>query len=419
MKERLVSLLLALGALALFWVLFFPKAGTPGPNDSKPLSFEKGASGYLGLLRWLSAEGIAIHSLRHPYDHLTDATASASADGNLLITTMPHATGVRNAELPSLDSWIRKGNTLLIMAALDDTPRWSLIADGTFTERLRSMARIEFVTREEESAAKNRAGNVVEQVLNAKSVTLVPTGTHPMLRGVQVIASTSELPASRWKAVPLDSAPVFELVKRSDNGDPVVWLRSLGEGMIIVSAYATPFSNDHLGKADNARWLSNIVGWSLGRSGTVIFDDAHQGAVAYYDPAGFYKDPRLHHTLWWIVGLWLAYVLASQPLRPMAAARQPLTDTAMLRVSGNFLASMLKPDTAARQLFEHFFNRVRCRLALPENGEPVWDWLNTRADLNRHDLEELRRMHERIAAGRRVDLVKLQNLLSGVSGHLS
>ena len=56
-KQR-IALFLALGALALFYVLLFP---TPAPRSeppTRPQSTESGVNGYLALSRWLDASGV-------------------------------------------------------------------------------------------------------------------------------------------------------------------------------------------------------------------------------------------------------------------------------------------------------------------------------------------------------------------------
>jgi hypothetical protein len=58
-------------------------------------------------------------------------------------------------------------------------------------------------------------------------------------------------------------------------------------------------------------------------------------------------------------------------------------------------------------------------LALREDGTPVWDWLSVQAGVSANELSELRRLQDRIRSGRRVDLIRLQNLLSGLQGNLS
>ena len=59
------------------------------------------------------------------------------------------------------------------------------------------------------------------------------------------------------------------------------------------------------------------------------------------------------------------------------------------------------------------------RLGLAPDGGPVWEWLAAQAGVPSNDLSELRRLHDRIQAGRSVDLLRLQNLLSQLQGSLA
>ncbi|HUL81986.1 MAG TPA: DUF4350 domain-containing protein, partial [Gammaproteobacteria bacterium] len=89
MKDRLVTLLGALLALAVVYALFFQRPGAP--PVTKPLSIEAGRNGYLALRNWLEAEHVKVVSLRDRYPKLlTDTTLADS--GNVLIVTMPFNT---------------------------------------------------------------------------------------------------------------------------------------------------------------------------------------------------------------------------------------------------------------------------------------------------------------------------------------
>lgn len=414
MKEHLASLGLALAALALFWLLLFPKPERPQSAVPQPVSSEAGAAGYLGLTRWLESEHVPLMVWRGRYTRLDAPGVLPTGTGNVLITTMPHALPVRAAERPSLERWVRHGNTLVVMAALADTPPWSLIADRTFQAQLRQVAQLDFEAFDTKPVAKLLAPSHV-------ALQPLPTaaGPHPLLGGVGSIATVSELPASRWRAIPVDDAPVLALARRVDNGDEAVWLRALGRGVIVVSAYASPFSNEAIGAGDNARWFATVIAQRLGPGGRVLLDDAHQGIVDYYDSHAFFADPRLHASLGWIVLAWLVFVLGARRLAPAGVGVVRVDDAAMLKVSAGFYTHALSPAATAARLLEHFFNSLRRRLQLREDGAPVWDWLERQARVPGAELAELRRLHERAAAGRAIDLLRLQTLLSSLSGHLT
>ena len=57
------------------------------------------------------------------------AASPLAASGNILLTTMPHSFGLRQNEIAALRGWIRRGNTLLVAAALNDSPEWLALTD--------------------------------------------------------------------------------------------------------------------------------------------------------------------------------------------------------------------------------------------------------------------------------------------------
>ena len=424
MKERLVTAGLALGALAVFYVLFLPKP-QPAVNLPLPLSTESQSSGYQAAWRWLEAARIPVYALRERYGKLNATDAAFGTRGNVLLTTWPHKLPVRPLEAAQLDAWVERGNTVVILAALDDTPLWT-VADSTSVDSLGRMTRLKFTVIEQPEAAagaparpRRSLTSALNAVLQPQYSAIEPRGAHPLLADVRSVQVVSDLPASRWRAVPMDRAGVLEIGQIAGSADPAVWLRRQGRGQVITIAAASIFSNQLLGERDNARLLSNLVGWSTREGGTVIFDDVHQGAVGYYDAKAFFQDPRLHRTLGWIVFLWLVFVLGVQGLRTRPRNWNPIDVTAFVAVSGEFLASALPPAAVGARLFENFFNGIRRRLGLPADGGPVWEWLSAQAGISLADVAALRRLYERMQSGRRIDLSRLQTLLSHLQGNLS
>lgn len=387
-----------------------------------PTSSEAGPEGYLALWRWLSDAGTPVLSLRQRYDWLL-STTSMNGGGNILLTTLPHSNGVRANEWPALERWIARGNTLIVMAALDDTPRWELTnVSSDFFTQLQRMTQLKFTEiREPHKTTGADAAALINDSITRKAVRLQPLWRSSLFDGVNAIATISEFPASRFTVEPQSDTPVIELARRTDNDDPVLWSSRDGQGLILVSAYSSPFTNQAIGEADNARWLRNLIATRLAVGGRFIFDDAHQGLVDYYDPAAFFADPRLHRTLGWILLLWLVFVLGSQRLRPARWAARGIDDTAMLRVSAGFFSQVLVPAAAARRLFEHFFNALRRRLLMPENGTPVWDWLERDARLPQAQLLHLKDLYQQAQAGRSHarSLSTLQQLIGRISRNLT
>ncbi|MGA2778936.1 MAG: DUF4350 domain-containing protein [Steroidobacteraceae bacterium] len=438
MKDRLLTLALAVGALAACYLFLFPKPVAPNPALSLPVTTDSGPHGYLAAWRWLKTSQLPVSVLRNRYDRLTDPGLAARASGNVLLSTMPYQLPASSKEAAPLNAWIDRGNTLVVMAALDDTPDWAASGGKSMEDTLNRVMRLKLVALPEPTATANAARSpaadatppksaqaptlrervlrLVEQTSAVKSLRLAPSGDHPLMNGVASIAAYSELPADRWAATPTDAGALLGIAGLEPDGDAAIWLKRQGNGQLLVIGVASAFSNRAIGEADNARFLANIIAWCRAPDGTVIFDDAHQGAVGYYDPKAFFADPRLHRTLAWILALWFVFVLGAQTLRVQDSRWRPVDVTAFVGASGDFFAGLLAPSAAADRLLSNFFNSLRRRLGLPEDGAPVWEWLAAQAGISAHELAESRRQHTKAAAGQRVDLVRLQNLLSRMQG---
>jgi hypothetical protein len=422
-KERLITLGLAVAALFLCYALFLPKPPPENLEQTRPLSTDSGASGYQAAWRWLKAEHIPIISLRHRFDLLSTDKAQRRT-GNVLFTTLPHKLPVRPEEASRLDGWIERGNSVVIAAALDDTPAWALEGAGRLVRDVGRLARLKLETTETKETA-NKDSSTAEKLKSAlktlsesRDVAIEPRGAHPLMKGVHTLKLSSDLPASRWVATPMDSSGVLQIAQVADGGNAVIWIKHQGNGQVIVLGVAGLFSNRDLGSADNAKLLANLIGWSLEPGGAVIFDDAHQGAVDYYDAKAFYKDPRLHRTLWWLVLLWLVFVLGIQRFRGHLPGRQSADVTAFVASSGDFFASALTPPTAGARLLANFFNSIHRRLGTREDGTPEWEWLSSQASVSRDAVGELQELQIRIQSGRRFNLPRLQNLLSELQGKI-
>jgi hypothetical protein len=413
MKERLQTAGFAVAALLCFYVLFAPQP-QPTAEQSKPLSTDAGADGYQLAWRWLSQEHIPVASLRERYDRITDVALSPAAFGNVLIMTLPSELPFHAAEWEALDHWIAAGNTVVVLAAMDDTPRWALGRDPQ-----RSLQRISGLHFETDGSKRNETQTQqLRDWLEPRPFSFVPQGQHPLLRGVRSLYAISDLPTASWLAHPMDLTVALGIARRPDLDQSVLWLKRVARGQIIVCAFASPFSNQAITQADNAVLLSNIVAWSRAPAGRVIFDDAHQGLVSFYDPAHFFADPRLHRTLLWVLIVWLVFVLGSQRFRSAPDPWHAIDETALLEASGRFYTVVVDPADARRTLFENFFNGLRHRLGWPPNGEPVWEWLSLQAAITAAQRSELQDLYARVCAQERVSLPRLHNFLIRLQGQL-
>jgi hypothetical protein len=404
MKDRLITLFGGLAALYVAITLLTPPAPPDFNKPTHPLTNEAGDNGLLGLKTWLEQGGVPIFSLRRRYDVLA-REAQLAATGNLLIVALPQLNPTRESELEALKAWLEKGNNALILvegnresANESDVFLWglgySLVIDGG-------------------------VDNEAAQKAARESVTLQATG-HPVLVGVSDVEIDQPIGDLDWRLEELeDVGPSLMLLRHVRGKAPAFWETSRNKSRIWISAYRDLFSNRMLGKQDNARLIANLISASLGAGGKVIFDDMHQGLSDLYDPEAFFKDARLHNTLWFLLGFWLLYLLGhTNRIAPPATGRTPPRAADFIHTVGGFFARRLTQRAAARALYRHFFNEIRARCGLPLNGQPVWERLASYPRVDQNNLRTLRAAHARLDAHAKQDLITLTHRMHKIRNSL-
>ena len=421
MRERVTTLVCALGALLVFVTLFL-RGPLELSRGAPPTTSERGDDGLFAARNWLGQEGIRTVSLRERFDTLEKRHDLPGA-GNLLIISIPVVNAFKTAEMRSLDRWVRAGNTLLLLAALSDRPAWSGLA--AVHADLKTLSGLEFVLAKRQPGAApgpppdaargarqgGTAGLAFQQLAQPLRSTLIANRPHPYLAGVNSALAFSDYPHNVWEVSVPRAGFVLALARERELGEGVLWLRPAGSGSIIVSAFSSLFSNRALGLAENARLLANIVTASLGPGGAVVFDDTHQGLTASYDPAKFYSDRRLYATLGVLVAVWLAWVLGGTRLRPATQRVSAPREAELVRVTGLFLARVLQPAAAARRLFEQFFLRLQRLTGHSGAAGPPWEWLENHPRLSAAEVRQLREWYADAYSERRIPLQRLHDLI--------
>lgn len=408
MKDRLVTAGGALLALAVLYAAFFQSTSAP---ITRPVTPETGRNGYAAVSRWIESAGFPVVSFRERYDRLIEPDPERTPElprrGNVLITTMPHSIPVRAREHEHLKAWIRSGNTLLILAALDDTPEWSQpSADARFLEDLQIMSGLRFAPH---AAPAPRAAEIPAET----AVELEPLEGHPLMEGVSTLRGFSDSRSLVWAPTEPFTLPgaLLGIAAERTTGATAAWQRVYGNGHIIVVAIGTPLTNHVVADADAGRFVMNVVRHHVEDGGAVVFDDMHQGLSAIYDAGAFFRDPRLHRTLWFLLGAWLVYVLGSSNrfARPEAPPAAPKQRDFIEAVAG-FMARRLDARDAAKLLLDEWFDDVRRARGLA-GREPPWAALESTPTLDAATRDRLRQHHEALASGKEVDLIELHNLL--------
>ena len=417
MRDRLVTLLGALLALAIVYALFFQRPGQP--PVTKPLSTEAGRNGYLGLWNWLEREHVRVVSLRNRYSTLRD-DKSLPEGGNVLIVTMPFRTPLRQSEVVELQGWLLGGNTVLLLAALDDSPEWMKQADQAgFHTALSELTGLGFTTLRAADAAASAGGARSRPVARPArppiaartALELDPVVDHPLLAGVGALRGYSDDPSDIWVLHSDPSALVLRLATESSSGKDAVWERPYGYGKIIVAASGSLLANRNIGEGGARELVRNILRYRLGDGGAVIFDDMHQGLSSLYDAAALLRDARLRYTIWFVLAAWLVYVLGtSNRLAPPRVPRSVPRQGDFVAASGGFMARRLDRNDAGRLLLDEWLDEVRRARGLPRNA-PLWSELEAAPTLARGVYEELHAYDRTLTGGGKVDLVRLHNTL--------
>ncbi|HUQ10450.1 MAG TPA: DUF4350 domain-containing protein [Steroidobacteraceae bacterium] len=462
MRERLVSLVLALAALATFYALWLqPGSGFSNEDAVRPTTTERHGNGYAALFEWLNRSGVRARSFRERYTALADLDPPR---GNLLVLTLPAVEVFRHEEYGALDQWVRKGNTLLIVAALVDQPGWGARRASGAVAEIESLTGLEFESAESRAQRlddtplsqrvreqdEREAGQETDKEVgdggtedsndeddalpedNAldepESIELTTTGPHALLRDVSKLHLDTDYGddgrgGRDWSLrIPYDSFVLT--LARTAQGEGALFEQRLGAGHILVSAGGSLFTNRALGEADNARLFGNIIQARMRPEGMVLFDDLRQGLSASYNPARFYRDARLYKTLFIMVALWLAWVVGSTRLRAPVLVEHAPSEADLVRHTGGLIARTVAPHHTARRLFDGFFANVARAVrgatgtVEPERGE-LWQWLERHAAILPQELDQLKSWYAEAHAERKVPLVPLQNLLDTLGKRLN
>jgi hypothetical protein len=445
MKDRLVTLLGALLALAVVYALFLQRRGEP--PATRPLSIEAGQNGYLALRSWLERERVKVVSLRERYTTLLDNPALAER-GNVLIITMPFRTPLRYSEVQSIDALVSRGNTVLLLAALDDSPEWLAASDqadfhdniaaltGLRVATLRQEARARAAQRGRSASSTDDADDDAEHepetgqkpavppaaraaarsgrlpIQPHTEIVLEPAVAHPLLAGVETLRGYSDDTSDVWVAHNTNRYQlVLRLAEEASTGVDAIWQLPRGRGQIILAASGSLLANRNIGQGDARAFVRNLLRYHLGPGGAVIFDDMHQGLSSLYDASALLRDARLWHTIWFVLGAWFVYILgSSNRLAPPKTTRSVPRQGDFVAAAGGLMARRLDRRAAGLLLIDEWLEEVRRARGLPP-GTPLWPELEATPTLARGVYQELHAFHSKLTAGQAVDMVRLHNSL--------
>ncbi len=447
MNDRLITLLGALCALLVGIGLFFQPSGQPALG--KPNTEQRNPQGYYAMFQWLERSRVPVVSLR---ERLTELDRFSST-GNILMITLPVENALRSREVEQLRRWIAEGNTLLLFAALNDTPNWtSGVNASRLFDDLEDLTQLRFEVLEQDEPEEGMTLNDIERLFTSQTIVLSPSaaeggsgGVHPLLRMVDDLQSVSDSGSSKWRIVEpcapctvddgealvgfdadvqeeVSAQPaqlVLNLAVESGTQQAALWELQQGQGRVLVSAVSGLFSNRSLGSGGNAQLLTNIVAWHLGSNGQFIVDDLHQGLSVLYDPAAFYKDPRLGFSLLFLLGFWLIYLVGTNNrLAPVVPTDNSPRQGQYIAAVGGFMSRKLAPADTALLIFDRWFGELDQRVfggdagrGASKNSAEIWQRLIALPTVDPTLAADLQLLHGQAQRGEAVNLQELHNQL--------
>ena len=401
----------ALIALVIVAGLTIPPASPPGAGF--PTTQQTGPNGYAAAYRWLIDQQIKVVSLRERYDQLDDDLVAPQPGGNLLVITLPFREDIEHREISDLLAWIGAGNTLLVMAALNESPDWSLLTDtSSFVENLDAITGISFRPVIDDEGNQLQLGGLTGET----PVLMSPIGAHPLTAGIAHLAGVTDSITAIWQAdLTPDDTLVLRLATEKSSGRDAIWQSTHMAGQIIVSASSALFTNRAIARADNRRLLANLLAHHLAADGVVIFDDMHQGLSSLYDPQAFYSDPRLAMTVLFVLAFWLAYLLGTSNRLSRVHERKPAPrQEDFIRAVGGLMARKLTRVATGLLMFRTWSQTLNSRFGSADHDEPPWTTLQAIPGMDQKLLARLQACHTDLQAGINTNLETLHNNLQTI-----
>jgi hypothetical protein len=228
---------LALALLVALTLVLVLTAARQQRTAAPPLaSFSNREDGARALRLWLEALGYAV----------VDAEPTVFAiplDTRLLLILEP-TTPISADEWPILDQWVQQGGTLVLAGDAYQFSSWANHYDFR-----RDLGRTTFST----------------------TTVQIP---YPLLVSPPLVAPPSQ--ASGEGDGGLDSTRTDWIALAATEETPTIVTFPQGQGRVILSAAAAPFSNQGLQRAGNAQLVLNLVSLA-GPPGRVWFDEWHHG----------------------------------------------------------------------------------------------------------------------------------------------
>jgi len=133
---------------------------------------------------------------------------------------------------------------------------------------------------------------------------------NPILDGVTAVSGAD-------LAIPFLATSTQVPILRSSDGYPLGFIQKLGSGTVVVLADPLVLCNGYLDKADNGRFLSDLLG--LVDAGSAVgFDEYHHGLIlSDLAPQAWVTTPWGSAILWFLVAVFVGLLLRGRRFGPL------------------------------------------------------------------------------------------------------
>jgi hypothetical protein len=315
-------------------------------------SYSSAPFGLRALYLALGQLGYETRRLRAPL------VSAALPERGTLVVADPAPAPVSEREWKDLQSWVRRGNTLVLAG---EGEMLLFGPSGTDADELPE-APVSY-------AHPTQPGHFTSGVraLAIRSDRRLELGGGAPIRGRRGgnRDEDEELP---WFATPgaadMDEALAAAVEVIGDESGAVVGYARLGAGRLIMLASAWPLSNQGIGRADNFRLVLNLIG---ARGGPVVFDEYHHG---YRDQLawGLLPLPLKLALSQLVLGLLVAAYARGRrlgpvvPLEPSSRQRTEFLQTMTVALQRGHATRL-----ALRTAYESALNLLHARTGLPRD----------------------------------------------------
>jgi hypothetical protein len=373
MNRNVVYIRVLLVVLSIVVLLaFINRSPQHTPHDTwLPSSFNPVGAGNMALFQTLQEMNWPVERWREPLSRLSDY----GTDNTMIVTRSRIGARVSFSEQEAdlLDEWVRKGNTLVLLGALEEWEDTRMI-----------LRKIGFTVPEPNNSVTDFLQPMEPQT--QKQMEVQPA-TNAGQTGTMILPPTKPLPFS---------FPKGSRILWQETGRPYVIEVPHGAGRVVCAASAQLLSNQFLDKGDNLAILLQLLAPGGRTPRHLFFEESHHGFSAIYAMARLLEHPGVRFAGMLVILGALAFLGSSLvrfgPVIPLYRETGRSTLEFIDSIADLYQRADLRNDTI-KYLFTETHQRVLHRLNLPPTASH--ELIATRLQLAHPHLPKWKKLAQR------------------------